>query len=251
MQNGQLWNEAEPDLAPCDLDATLDFLRQTPWDFLFLQEVEEGHDGGRQVQPPPNFQRLREGLSGAESCFAYPPVNPDELPFGLGLAIFSRFPLSGVRRRVLPAAELRFDFGGRERRPSERIVLEARAEVGGRSLRLLNAHLQAYFMLGTSSNEHRAQRDLVEAILREEPGPTILGGDFNCAPDEDWVGQLAGIGFRSAQTEEVTWRRRPYVVDHLFYSGDWELEACEVLPTPASDHHGVRAVLTLPDSSNP
>lgn len=245
IQNGQPWNDAAPDTPGADLEGTLQFLRQTDCDILFLQEVEEGHDGGRQVIPPPNYKRLKEGLPEYHSCFAYPPVNPDELPFGLGLAIFSRFPLSDVMPRVLPSADLRFPFGGRDRRPSERLLLEARATLPGATLRLLNTHLQAYFMLGTSSELHREQRDTVQAILGESSYPTVLGGDFNCAPDENLVAQFAASGFQPSQTTEPTWRRRPYVIDHLFHSADLILESCTVLPTPTSDHHAVRAEFTL------
>lgn len=245
IQNGQPWNDAAPDTPDSDLEGTLQFLRQADCDIMFLQEVEAGHDGGQQIQPPPNYTRLQADLPGYHSCFAYPPVNPDELPFGLGLAIFSRFPLSNVIPRELPAANLQFPFGGRERRPSSRLLLEAHASLPGSTLRLLNTHLQAYFMLGTSSELHRGQRDAVEAILKETTHPTVLGGDFNCAPEENLVAQFAAAGFQPVQTTEPTWRRRRYVIDHLFHSDDLILESCTVLPTPVSDHHAVRADFSI------
>jgi endonuclease/exonuclease/phosphatase family metal-dependent hydrolase len=245
MQNGQPWNEADPDAPGHDLPATIEFLHQCNCDLLLLQEVEEGHDGGQQIQPPPNFTRLCQDLPNYHGQFAYPPINPDELPFGLGLAIFSRFPLTEAKTHLLPAADLTFPFGGRERRPSERILLAATAQLPTGPLRVLNTHLQAYFMLGTSSETHRAQRDTVEKILRQSPTPAILGGDFNCAPEENLVAQFSAAGFTPVQTDEITWRRRPYVLDHLFHSQNLRVLSHAVIPTPTSDHHAVRAELEL------
>jgi endonuclease/exonuclease/phosphatase (EEP) superfamily protein YafD len=71
--------------------------------------------------------------------------------------------------------------------------------------------------------------------------PTLLAGDFNCAPGEGLVEQFSAAGLRSAQDSEITWRRRPYVMDHLFYNAGLAAEQVEVLPTLASDHHAVRA----------
>jgi endonuclease/exonuclease/phosphatase (EEP) superfamily protein YafD len=35
----------------------------------------------------------------------------------------------------------------------------------------------------------------------------------------------------------MTWRRRPYVLDHVFYNDRLRCEGHRVLPTLASDHH--------------
>jgi endonuclease/exonuclease/phosphatase (EEP) superfamily protein YafD len=39
------------------------------------------------------------------------------------------------------------------------------------------------------------------------------------------------------QHTEVTWRRRPYVLDHIFHNPALRPVAYKVEPTPASDHH--------------
>lgn len=241
MQNGQPWNESDPDACDIDLDGTVEFLRGQNADVIFLQEVERGYDGGEQIEPPPNYTRLREALKGYDSVFAYPPKNSSELPFGLGLAIFSKSKLRDVARVELPAADVGFDFGGRPRTPSERLLLAASTVIDGRALRLLNTHLQAYFMIGTSSEEHRGQRDRVEEELRAQSGPVLLAGDFNCAPDEQLLGQFAAAGYQPVQTDEVTWRRKPFVLDHIFFNSAMRLEGRQVVRTTASDHHAVRA----------
>lgn len=242
IQNGQVWDAARPDSAPVDLGRTLEFLRSVPSDIYFLQEVEAGCDFGTRGASTPNYDFLRENLDGYDSVFCAPPDDPDELPFGLGLAIFSKAPLFSVEKLSLPAAEISFEFGGRMRRPVERNLIAATAVFDGTPVRLLNTHLQAYFMIGSTSEEHRGQRDAVENILRRNSGtPSLLAGDFNIGPGERVVEQFAGTGFSPVQTALPTWKRMPYVVDHLFYNHALRLVRAEVIETDASDHHAVQA----------
>lgn len=245
MQNGQIWKESDPDSLEIDLEQTIEFIRSLNADILFLQEVEQGFDGGDQVEPPPHFARLKKALKGYDSHFGYPPTNRDELPFGLGLAIFSRFPLSRKRQLVFPAPDVEFTFQGTRRNPSPRSLIEAMADLGGREMRLMNTHLQAFFMIGLTSERFRVQRDLLEMQLHASCQPTLLGGDFNCAPGENVVAQFAKAGFQTAQDEQITWRRKPFVLDHLFYNTSLSLSSSEVIPTSASDHHAVVGVFDL------
>lgn len=241
MQNGQLWDEQNPDASPVDLERSIAFLRGQDADILFLQEVERGYEGGAQIDPPPHYTRLREALPEYDAVFGYPLPNPLEIPFGLGLAIFSKTPLRNFHRLDLPAAEISFEYGGIRRTPSARLLIGADTEIAGRTVRLLNTHLQAFFMIKGSSNDHLTQRNLVEAELRKCSGPTLLGGDFNSAPEETVVEQCAQAGFCPSQTTEITWRRMPFVLDHIFYNDPLKLESSAVIATEASDHHAVRA----------
>jgi endonuclease/exonuclease/phosphatase family metal-dependent hydrolase len=241
MQFGQAWDAEEPDKAPIALDDTIAFLEQADADILFLQEVEQARPGGEQLWPPPNFMRLKAALPAYHSVFAYPKVNPDELPFGVALAIFARSPLVDFRAQDLPPAPIEFEFEGRRVAPSHRQLIGAKTQIAGRTIQLFNTHLQAFFMIQGSSEAHPEQRNLVEAAVREAEGPILLGGDFNCAPEENLVAQFAGAGLRTAQNSEPTWRRRPYVMDHLFFNNRLKAEHVEVLHTLCSDHHAVRA----------
>ena len=103
MQFGQAWDEADPDHAPINLDLTLEEIRGHGADIVLLQEVEHAQPGGAQTNPPPNYNRLRAGLDGYDSYFAYPKADPRELPFGIGLAIFSKMPLRDILRRAVGA----------------------------------------------------------------------------------------------------------------------------------------------------
>ncbi len=241
MQNGQVWDEENPDEAEVSLARSISFLREQDADIVFLQEVERGYDGGQQVEPPPHYERLRKDLAGYDSVFGYPRPNRMEIPFGLGLAIFSKTPLRNFFRRDLPPAEIAFEFGGVMRKPSHRLLICVETDIEGHALRLINTHLQAFFMINASSNDHHTQRDRVEVELRRSSGATLLGGDFNSAPGETLIEQFKRAGFHPSQNTEVTWRRMPFVIDHIFYNYALRLEACAVIPTPASDHHAVRS----------
>lgn len=249
MQFGQGWDPRDPESAPVALDQTIAFLREHPVDILFLQEVEQARTGGEQSPVPENFTRIESALPEYHSTFAYPPVNPDELPFGIGLAIFARQPLVGVASESLPPADISFQFNGRPHAPSHRQVLSAQTRIAGQTIQLHNTHLQAFFMIGSTSLEHRAQRDRIAEILQSASGPTLLAGDMNCSPDEGLVEQFVKQGFQTAQNSEITWRHRPYVTDHIFYNPPLKVEHVEVIPTWCSDHHAVKTQLRI-DRSN-
>ncbi|HEY5811225.1 MAG TPA: endonuclease/exonuclease/phosphatase family protein [Terrimicrobiaceae bacterium] len=241
MQNGQVWDEEDPDQAEVSLGSAISFLRDQDADLIFLQEVERGYEGGQQIEPPPHYGHLKRDLIGYDSVFAYPRPNKVELPFGLGLAIFSKTPLNAFWRKDLPPAEIAFEFGGVMRKPSHRLMISAETEIEGRKLRVINTHLQAFFMINASSNDHHTQRDRVEVELRKCLGATLLGGDFNCAPGETLIEQFRRAGFHPSQSVRATWRRMPFVIDHIFFNRLLRLESCCVVPTAASDHHAVRS----------
>jgi endonuclease/exonuclease/phosphatase family metal-dependent hydrolase len=241
IQNGQPWDPLDPDRPGEEIASVAGFLLSQDADILCLQEVERGYDGGDQVEPPPNFTALKGLLAGYNGVFAYPLRNKWEIPFGLGLAIFSRTPLEEFERVDLPAAPIEFDFAGKRRHASSRLLIGARTRIGGAAVRIFNAHLQAFFMVGSSSDEHRTQRDVVEGRLRREVGAAILAGDMNSAPEEGLVAQFEKAGFSTVQMSKPTWKRRPYVVDHIFHNPAVRLAGQQVVATNVSDHDAVVA----------
>lgn len=241
MQFGQIWDEANPDTAPVDLERTIGEIRRHNADLIFLQEVEQARPGGRRVEPPPNYTRLRAGFPEYDSAFFYPPADSRELPFGIGLAIFSRTPLRHVRAVVLPSPKIEFNFNGETKTPTDRLLVAAQTEIGGRPIALFNTHLLALFMLEAESESRLEQIDLVVNEIMKERGPVVLAGDFNLSRHEWLVARLAAKGFATVQQSEITWRRRRYVLDHIFYTRDLRPLSHAVVPTPASDHHAVVA----------
>lgn len=241
IQNGQPWSDATPDEPTIDLEGVGDFLLSQNADVICLQEVEKGYDGGLQLEPPPHYGMLRSLLNNYDSVFGYPLKNESEIPFGLGLAIFSRTKLSGFARTDLPAAPLDFDFSGKKRHASCRLLISATTEIDGSPITILNTHLQAFFMIDSSSDKHPEQRNIVESILREQAGPAILAGDMNAAPGETIVEQFGSTGFQAVQTSEPTWKRKPFVVDHIFHNPLLKCINRHVVPTNVSDHHALVA----------
>lgn len=241
MQFGQVWDEFHPDRAPVRLDSTLEEIRRHDADIIFLQEVEQARTGGVQAQPPPNFTRLKAELTGYHAAFGYPKADSRELPFGIGLALFSRAPLRELTRLDLPSPPIEFEFQGRKLTPTDRLLMSATTTMHGREVRLINTHLLAFFMLGTSSATNPAQRSLVAEQLAASAGPTLLAGDFNVSGHASLVKQFAACGFKTVQDREPTWRRRPYVLDHIFHNTLLRCVGHAVTPSPASDHHAVVA----------
>lgn len=237
MQFGQGWDDATPDEAPIRLDATIAEVQRHAADIILLQEVEHAQRGGVQAEPPPNYTRLRAALAGYDSWFGYPKADPRELPFGIGLAIFSRTPLFDRTRFDLPSPPVSFEFQGQRLTPTDRLLLGARTRVLGHEIQILNAHLLAFFMLGSSSAEHPEQRHCVAARLAEACGPTLLGGDFNVRDHDALIADFAPLGFSTVQRTQTTWRRQPHVLDHIFYNAPLRPARHAVEPTLASDHH--------------
>ncbi|MFZ5495919.1 MAG: endonuclease/exonuclease/phosphatase family protein [Verrucomicrobiota bacterium] len=242
MQYGQPWDDDYPDTAPIKLDNTIAEIRAHDADIVMLQEVEQTLPGGAQAQPPPHYTRLKREFAGYDSYFCYPKPDPRELPFGIGLAIFSKTPLREHICLNLPSPPVEFDFFGEKKTPTDRLLIGATTTIGGRDVRLLNTHLLAFFMLKSSSEVHLDQRRLVEDQLRRSNGvPTLLTGDFNVSKHHSLIQQFADAGYQTVQSTEITWRRRPYVLDHIFYNRWLKPTRWAVKPTRASDHHTLSA----------
>lgn len=237
IQFGQGWDDADPDNAPVNLELTIAEILSHKADIVMLQEVEHAQPDGVQLDPPPNYTRLQTALKGYHSYFSYPKADPRELPFGIGLAIFSKTPLHDTFRYDLPSPPIEFEFQGEEKTPTDRLLIGAKTVLGGRELQLFNTHLLAHFMLSETGEQHTEQRQLVARQLRQSDGPTLISGDFNVSKHDALVRQFAKVGYQTVQQEEITWRRRPYVLDHIFYNRHLHPLRHAVRPTMASDHH--------------
>jgi endonuclease/exonuclease/phosphatase family metal-dependent hydrolase len=247
MQFGRGWDPADPDHAPIDLARTIAEIRRHKADIVLLQEVEQAQPRGFQANPPPNFTRLKAALPEYSSYFRYPKADPRELPFGVGLAIFSKTPLRNTRYWDLPSPQIHFKFRGKTSSPTDRLMIAADTRIDGRVLHVFNCHLLALFMLDSSSEMHGEQRKLVVRRMRALRGPALIGGDFNVTKLESLLRQFRAAGYRSVQTKKITWRRKPYVLDHIFYNPSLRRVAHTVRATPASDHHVLVADFVFAD----
>lgn len=241
MQFGQSWDDERPDEAPVDLDLTIEEICSHDADLVLLQEVEQARAGGEQSGNPTNYARIRAALAGYDAYFSFPKADPRELPFGIGQAIFSRTPLRDTMRVDIPSPPVPFEFRGEKKTPTDRLLIGAQTTIAGRPLHVFNTHLLAFFMLQSSSEAHPSQRQLVIDQLQACKGPRLLGGDFNVSKHESLIRQFNAAGYKTVQENEITWRRRPYVLDHIFYSPELRPVSCLVKPTPSSDHHALVA----------
>jgi endonuclease/exonuclease/phosphatase family metal-dependent hydrolase len=241
MQFGMGWDAASPDSAPMDIDATIREIRRHHPDVVLLQEVEHAQTGGAQIEPPPNYTRIKAALPEFDSWFSYPKADPRELPFGIGLAIFSKTPLIEKARIDVPSPAIEFEFMGRKTTPTDRLMIGAKTIVQGKEVQFYNVHLLAFFMLGSSSTMFPWQRDLVADRLAESDMPTILGGDFNVSQHASLVEQFAEFGYATVQYKVPTWHRRPFVLDHIFYNHGLKCVKYSVENSMASDHLPVYA----------
>ncbi|MDD5057365.1 MAG: endonuclease/exonuclease/phosphatase family protein [Sideroxydans sp.] len=237
MQFGQVWDDADPDKAPIDLDQTIAEILRQDADIVLLQEVEKAQPGGKQINPAPNYTKLSRALNGYHGYFSYPKEDSRELPFGIGLAIFSKTPLYDPFRLELPSPPVEFEFNGEAKTPTDRLLIGAKTTIDGHEVQLYNTHLLAFFMLNSSGSIHSEQRQLVLNQVTKSRIPTLLGGDFNASNHLDLIDKFAQEGFRAVQSKEITWRRMPYVLDHIFYDPQLQLVSQAVIPTLSSDHH--------------
>src|ERR1035438_9832986 len=182
MQFGMGWDAKAPDNGPVDVKATIGEIRRHKPDIVLLQEVEHAQFGGVQVQPAPNYTQIKAALPEFDSWFSYPKADPRELPFGIGLAIFSRTPLLEKLRIGVPSPAIEFVFRGRKTTPTDRVMIGAKTTVGGREIQVYNVHLLAFFMLGMPRNRRphsyfAASVSTIDlglgAILFTEVGQTI------------------------------------------------------------------------------
>jgi endonuclease/exonuclease/phosphatase family metal-dependent hydrolase len=245
MQFGMGWDAASPDSAPMDIEATIREIRRHNADIVLLQEVEHAQTGGAQVEPPPNYTRIKAALAEYDSWFSYPKADPRELPFGIGLAIFSKTPLIEKARIDVPSPAIEFEFMGRKTTPTDRLMIGAKTILQGKEVQFYNVHLLAFFMLGSSSTIFPWQRDLVADRLAESDIPTILGGDFNVSQHASLVEQFAEFGYATVQYKVPTWHRRPFVLDHIFYNNGLKCVKHSVEHSMASDHLPVYADFTF------
>lgn len=248
MQFGQVWDEHDPDHAPVRLDEAIAEIKRHDADIIHLQEVEHARPAGSNapgmtsaaIATAPNFSRLRAALPGYHAHFAFPRPDERELPFGIGLAIFSKTPLRAPFAENLPSPPIEFEFEGRKKTPTDRLLIGARTTIDGRELTLLNTHLLAFFMLKADSRAYPEQRRRIAEHLRAAgTAPLVLSGDFNVRDHVGLCEQFAAEGFSSIQTAEITWRRQPYVLDHIFHNAPLRCIGHQVVPTPASDHHAL------------
>lgn len=175
-----------PEEVLANLVAVAAVAREQAADVLVLQEVDRVADRSARVD---QLQRLRE-LTGLEhAAFAmtwdsawvpYPVLTRPSAQYGRvlsGQAVLSRFPIAEHQRLALPQPP-RY---GRVHNHFylHRCAQQVTLDLGGRTLGLLNVHLEAFDM----ANRRLHARRIAET-LRQTSGAALCLGDFNAIPPE-------------------------------------------------------------------
>ena len=174
-------------------------------DIVLLQEVDRNRASSRRVDQA----GLVAGALGMTDAFGANVLRGGDSQYGT--AVLSRYPIVSVHNTLLPNAP-----GGQQRG-----LLHVVVNVRGVKLSIYDTHLQ---------NRMEAlrvrQMGTVAAIMREDPNPIILGGDFNATPrsqpvqialsvvDDPWA---YGVGVGSQLTHPSSHPRGR--IDYLLHRG--------------------------------
>jgi endonuclease/exonuclease/phosphatase family metal-dependent hydrolase len=153
---------------------------------VFLIQEVEAHPG----EPATRTRRFAEALG---MTWVYVPARV-EGDGTHGLAIASRYPISGVRAMRLPHATAAFN----ER---DRMAIAADIEIGGQRLHVVDVHLDVRI------SAVARVRQLSPAIT-SLPGAVVVGGDFNTNPWA-WVGSTVPL----TGTEAIVGQDQATVLD--------------------------------------
>jgi len=200
----------------------IDFVRAAKPDIFLAIEV--------------NF-RWAEALEALQADFPYRRVVPAH--HAHGLAIYSRVPLEDVEELRLGDPNFSWAFRVRFTLDGERVTL-----FGAHPYSPINAH--------HLEDRNRQLADLA-ALVRAEPGPTIVLGDLNVSPwspyFQDFLTATRLIDSRRAFGIQATWPANApplgIPIDHCLVSRELAVNARMVGPRVGSDHLPIIIDLSL------
>lgn len=243
-----------------DLQRTADAIESLDADVVAVQEVDRFWGRSGTVDQEAELGELLD----METCYGAnlvrAPGETSEVDHEYGTLILSSFPITSCENTFLPTPE---DW-------EQRGLLEARIDVDGTEIAVLNTHLQA----GREGEEDEAirqrteQADAIADRVAEIDVPVVLLGDFNAEPgdpelemllspdaglQDTWeVGGDGSDGFTSSAdpVDEPEVR-----IDLILASSEWTVEETSVIVDEdtriASDHYPVVTTLSLDDASTP
>jgi endonuclease/exonuclease/phosphatase family metal-dependent hydrolase len=198
-------------------------LRSLRADLLGLQEVWQAPRKG----PRGDQAAFLAGSLGLRHAWGAHPMGKTPVE---GLALLSRYPLSGVAMVPTP--------------PGRRVFLKAVAHTPRGRLTVLVVHLRAVGLKTGARRakyiaQRRAEARLVSAYAARMKGPLLLMGDLNDKPGSDTLGRLVPpLADACAGLTEKTWPSGlPLMrLDHLLLGAPLRSHGCLVVPSTASDH---------------
>lgn len=175
---------------------------------LALQEVDRrkkrtGHS---------NVAKIMADELGMHYAWAAPPSPKPDDEEETGVAILSVYPLSDVKRFVLPHE------GPNKRR---RAALGATVEIGDQKWRVYSAHAETRLSLDKKVEQYKALLD--DLVQYPKDMPAIVMGDFNtweASADRKTIKLFSEAGLRTPFGSESTFKRRILVVP-IEFRLDW------------------------------
>ena len=141
---------------------------------------------------------------GMHYAWAAPPAAEPDDEEETGVAILSVYPLSDVRRIVLPHE------GPNGRR---RVALGATVEIGGRKWRIYSAHAEARIKMKKKLDQFQAIMDDLAQLPSDTPA--IIMGDLNTwesSADDKTHKLFSGAGWKTPFGGEATFKRKVLLV---------------------------------------
>jgi endonuclease/exonuclease/phosphatase family metal-dependent hydrolase len=243
----------------------LDFIREQDADILCFQEF---------LEPGRNKTLSNElAIKKMDYPYAYRVIDYGRKngPYEVGVAIFSRFPITDTFRIRYPGPE--------SKRASESLIA-VDLDIGDKPVRLFTTHLQSVLF---RSNDYRAleiiksaddsllmasksiirklrqgytlrgyQADLVRQQLDASPYPEIICGDFNDVPNSYTYFQIKGdrkdafIRSSSGLGRTFAHLSPTLRIDYIMTDRLFEIVQCKRFRLPYSDHYPVIADIRLP-----
>ncbi len=153
-----------------------------------------------------------------------------------GNAVLSRFPIVAVEHRPMPNnSAIRFN----------RAYLLVTLDVQGRLIRVVATHLHHI----QRERQHRMPQvvELIEEV--DWTRPTILLGDLNAQRHHAELRMLLESGLQTSSIPVPTYpsNRARRQIDHVLWTDHFALSEFKTIPTTASDHLPLTAVLSVPD----
>ncbi|RJL32488.1 endonuclease/exonuclease/phosphatase family protein [Bailinhaonella thermotolerans] len=213
------WNlhEALParEPAPPDVrEAVAGLLTELRIDLAGLQEVDFGPDGAS-----PTLDAIA-GSTELRHVAAYD-VSESSFHPGrrAGLAIVSRYPLSGVERHRFANPDLTAYVGGNEIGSHDKGFLAATARTPGGEVTAVTLHTLPFYLFGREAGDPEFQgmwRQLSEELRRLAKRPLVVCGDFN-TPRRDLLAAAGAPELTRTTGAEPTYRET--AADDILYSG--------------------------------